>query len=107
MRFFAIKNMQNLINDAGLKIVAARLVVKDPSKTELADKWRRLPLMQKFALRRNKYGNIYQVVVKAAKIGTPMEGLDLDAIAVPPCKIGARLRLFKSRRKRKSKRRSQ
>ena len=82
IRFFGVRNMQNLFNDAGLTIVDARFIVKAPNDTELAAHWEKLPADTQAALARSPHTNVYQVVIKASadSIG---QGLDLNDIVVP------------------------
>ncbi len=83
LRFFGIKNMKQLVRDAGLKIVDARFVVKSPSKTEFKDKWARLPMMLRYGLRSNRYGNVYQVVFKAVGAFCAPAEMDLETVPIP------------------------
>ena len=73
LRFFGILNMQRLFEDAGFRIVDAEFVVRSPNQTEFADRWARAPRALKRALARNRFGLVYQVVVKA-KPGSPRDG---------------------------------
>ena len=65
IRFFGIKNIQRLFNLAGFKIIEAEFVVRPPEQTEFAKKWRQLPADLKRSLAYNKFGTVYQVVIKA------------------------------------------
>ncbi len=64
IRFFGIKNIQSLIENAGLKIVQAEYVVRRPEVTEFSDHWSRLDEDVRLALLKNPFGLVYQVVVK-------------------------------------------
>jgi len=64
IRFFGIKNMQQLIENSGYKIIAAEFVIKPPGQTELASHWRKLLPDVKSMLAKNQYGAVYQVVMK-------------------------------------------
>lgn len=66
IRFFGIHNVQQLFHDAGLKIIETRFVVKAPENTEFAAQWKKIPDNLRAALNGNPYGNVYQIVVKAA-----------------------------------------
>jgi 2-polyprenyl-3-methyl-5-hydroxy-6-metoxy-1,4-benzoquinol methylase len=83
LRFFGIKNVKQLVRDAGLKIVDARFVVTSPAKTEFKDKWARLPMMLRYSLRRNRYGNVYQVVFKAVGANCAPAEMDLEKVSIP------------------------
>ena len=84
IRFFGMKNIERLLNDAGFKIVEADFVVKAPEQTEFANRWRRLPPKTRQALAINKFGTVYQVVVKAMPHVTPGKSLKLTSLPVPP-----------------------
>ena len=77
IRFFGIKNIQKLFNDAGFKIIEADFVVKTPEQTEFAQRWRQLSASTKQALASNRFGTVYQVVVKAALVSVPGKELQL------------------------------
>ncbi len=83
IRFFGIKNIQKLFDDAGFKIIEADFVIKTPEQTEFAQRWRQLSSAAKQALSSNRFGTVYQVVVKAVPNSAPGEGLQLAAQPVP------------------------
>lgn len=83
IRFFGIKNIQRLFNDAGFKIVEADFVVKAPEQTEFAKSWRKLSAEARQALAANRFGSVYQVVVKAVPRTSPGKGLQLMSLPVP------------------------
>ncbi len=68
IRFFGLKNIEDLFAQAGLKIVEARYVIKPPEESELHEHWQRLPEPVRAALKLNKHFDIYQVVVKAVPL---------------------------------------
>jgi len=83
IRFFSIENIQKLFEDAGLKIVEADFVTKSPEQTEFAQRWRQLSSQVKQALATNRYGTIYQVVVKAVPKHAQGKALQLASLPVP------------------------
>ena len=83
IRFFGIKNIATLFAEAGLKIVSVEFVVKKPEQTEFAEQWRLLPTTTKLALSSNRFGNVYQVVVKAVPQSAPGKALDLETLPIP------------------------
>lgn len=83
IRFFGIKNIQKLFEDAGLKIVEAGFVVRTPEQTEFANHWRQLAPATRQALAANEFGTIYQVVVKAVPVSATGKGLRLASLPVP------------------------
>jgi 2-polyprenyl-3-methyl-5-hydroxy-6-metoxy-1,4-benzoquinol methylase len=64
IRFFGMKNVQQLLEGAGLKVVDARFVIKHPAETEFADAWRALSDDQRALLEMQPYANVYQIVAK-------------------------------------------
>ena len=68
IRFFGIKNMQALFDDAGLGVVDAEFVIRLPEDTEFAEVWGATPPLQRTSLLENSFGSVYQVVVRAAPI---------------------------------------
>lgn len=83
IRFFAINTIQRLFNEAGFKIIEVDFVVKTPEQTEFAKLWRRLPSETRRVLADNKFGTVYQVVVKAVPRAAPGKGLTLASLQVP------------------------
>lgn len=83
IRFFTIHGMQALFEQAGLSIVAAECVRREPEQTEFAEHWANLPAEMRSLLAINPFGTVYQVVIKAAPSETVGHGLSLiDAAAV-------------------------
>lgn len=82
IRFFGLKNIQNLIEDAGLAIEKAEFVSKPPEDTEFADKWGKLPQAVRSALSSNPFGLVYQVVLKAKPASSVDESLGLLTVSV-------------------------
>ena len=82
IRFFGLKNMQSLFNDAGLSIVEAQFVIVSPEDSELSGYWNSLGSNVRKALSSHKYGNVYQVVIKAVPANSSVNSLDLLAIPV-------------------------
>lgn len=77
IRFFGIRNIQQLFQGAGLRIIETRFVVRTPEDTEFSAQWNALTDEIRSALTRNPFGNVYQVVVKAVAAHGPDSGLDL------------------------------
>jgi 2-polyprenyl-3-methyl-5-hydroxy-6-metoxy-1,4-benzoquinol methylase len=95
VRFFGISNLQKLFEDAGLKIVEADFVIKSPDQTEFAAHWRRLSSSVRQALASNRFGTIYQVVVKAVPTHADGQALQLASLPIPlplATSLSARLR---------------
>jgi 2-polyprenyl-3-methyl-5-hydroxy-6-metoxy-1,4-benzoquinol methylase len=89
IRFFGIKNIQKLFSDAGFKIIEADFVIKTPEQTEFAQRWRQLSALTKQALASNRFGTVYQVVVKAVLLSAPGKALQLAEQPVPAPFTGA------------------
>jgi 2-polyprenyl-3-methyl-5-hydroxy-6-metoxy-1,4-benzoquinol methylase len=77
IRFFGIKNIQALFDDAGLAITNAEFVVRMPEETEFAATWDRLPAALRAQLLKNEFGHVYQIVAKAVPIETAKEKISL------------------------------
>ena len=75
IRFFGLKNIEDLFKQAKLKIIDVRYVRKLPEETELAENWSKIPHSLQEKLMEPAHSDIYQVVVKAVPIdfvGTPL-----------------------------------
>lgn len=77
IRFFGVKNVQSLINGAGLAIEDAQFVVRTPEMTEFAARWKRMPADIQAALQRNRYSHVLQVVTCSRKSTDGSTGIDL------------------------------
>jgi len=93
IRFFGIKNIQKLFEDADLKIVHAEFVLRNPEKTEFAERWARTPFFLRRALLKNKFGLVYQVVIKAVPKNAQGQAITLMNLPVVPEKISVVNRL--------------
>lgn len=83
IRFFSLRNIQALLDDARLKIIAVEFVLLAPEETELADQWLKLPAGLRQALGQRQSGNIYQVVLKAVlpeAEGSPVDILEAASV---------------------------
>lgn len=86
IRFFGIRNIQNLFEDAGLKIIHAEFVVRNPEHTEFAKRWSSISPEIRNILAKNPFGSVYQVIVKA--IPNQAEGEAISLMNVPvPCSV--------------------
>jgi 2-polyprenyl-3-methyl-5-hydroxy-6-metoxy-1,4-benzoquinol methylase len=112
IRFFGLKNMQDFVENAGYKILAAEFVVTPPEQTELAPHWAKLSRNVRTALETNPFGNVYQVVMKVVPEEFPGKGLRLVDLPVPKAPtsikaaIVARVRPYLSPRVRQAIRRA-
>lgn len=84
IRFFGIRNIQKLFEDAGLKIVHAEFVVRNPEHTEFAKRWSRISPEIRSALAKNPFGEVYQVVVKAVPVEVEGKSIILMDLPVNP-----------------------
>ena len=80
IRFFAMKNIQGLFESAKLRIGEAQFVVIPPELTEFENRWRKLPGHLRHALSSNKYGHVYQVIVKTLPQRDPSKGIHLSSL---------------------------
>ena len=108
IRFFCLKNMQDLFENAGYKILDAEFVITQPEQTELAVHWSKLTSRVKSALSANKFGTIYQVVLKVVPSEFSGAGIQLVQLPIPKYKktfkasVIAWLRLYLSPELRQS-----
>ncbi len=93
IRFFGIRNMQKLLEDAGLKAVHAEFVVRQPEHTEFASRWSRLPPAMRDMLARNRHGAVYQVVIKAVPVHAEGKAVSLMEIPVEAARPSVRASL--------------
>jgi 2-polyprenyl-3-methyl-5-hydroxy-6-metoxy-1,4-benzoquinol methylase len=87
IRFFGIENMQKLFDDAELNVVDAEFVLLAPERTEFSDCWRKASPELKRALQGNRFGSVYQVVIKAEPKSGSDGGLNLLDLAVPSSNV--------------------
>ena len=83
VRFFGLRNMQSMFDGAGYRIIDATFVTRHPGVTELAHQWLALPADLQRALATNRYGGVYQVVIKAEAAIDGRKGIDLRTLSVP------------------------
>lgn len=84
IRFFCLKNVEELFLQADLKIVDAHYVIRTPEETEFAEGWKKLPASVQSALRSSHHSDIYQVVVKAVPNSRPGTAISLAQSPQPP-----------------------
>ncbi|TVO60280.1 class I SAM-dependent methyltransferase [Denitromonas ohlonensis] len=82
IRFFGIRNMQALMNSAGLKIIDVMHVCREPEDTEYAAVWRAAPSDLKAAIEQNPFAKVYQTVIKAVPFAT--QGAEISLIDHSP-----------------------
>jgi SAM-dependent methyltransferase len=88
IRFFCLKNIEDLFAQANLKIIEVAYVTKPPEETEFAETWGKLSSSVKAALKSSPHSDIYQVVVKALPIERPEKGLLLTLENLTRNKVG-------------------
>lgn len=84
IRFFGIKNMQKLFEDAGMKIIHAEFVVRNPEHTEFSKRWAKTSPELRSVLAKNPFGLVYQVIVKAVPEHAGGEAVSLISMSVLP-----------------------
>ena len=89
IRFFGLKNIQSLVNDAGLNIVEAQFVVRAPESTELVDQWSRLSSEARQFLSSHKHANVYQVVLRAKNKIREHSNITLESIDRQEPEVGS------------------
>ena len=80
IRFFCLKNIEDLFYQAKLKIIEVVYVTKPSEETEFAAGWAKLPSFVKHALNSAPHSDIYQVVVKAVPLSFDGKALRLSPI---------------------------
>ena len=99
IRFFGIKNMEQLVSDAGMKIIGAEFVVKQPEDTEFARKWSKLSINSKEAFTQHKFSNVYQVIIKAVPIERSEKKISLHSLSISDPKPSTQQKLIRIARK--------
>ena len=77
IRFFGLKNIQDLLGQASLAITKVEFVVRHPDETEFAAKWALLPSAVQNSLMTSKHGFVYQVVLEAKEVATSEPSINL------------------------------
>jgi len=91
IRFFGVKNMQELCASQDMAIEKAEFVVRAPEMTEFVHRWLRLPEDVRHALQRNRFSDVYQVIIKAkpaGKVASPVRLMDMEVIP-PECSVSS------------------
>lgn len=84
MRFFGLKNMQELFESSGYKILEAEFVLFHSEQIDLAEHWNKLNQKFKALLTDNHYGDIFQVVMKIVPKESKGNAIQLlDVLARP------------------------
>ena len=68
IRFFCLKNIEDLFAQANLKIIDVSYVIKHPLETEFAANWTRLSASVQEVLMSSTHAGVFQVVVKAVPL---------------------------------------
>lgn len=89
VRFFGVKNIQDLVENSGLKIVDVKFVIQRPEHTEWSSFWYQLPSETRKILDQSKYGSVYQVVVKAVPVFTSGNSINITTIGPEATSIAA------------------
>ncbi len=82
IRFFGLKNIQKLFNDADLSIEEAQFVIVTPETSEFSSRWNNLPANVKAVVSSFRHGNIYQVVTKVTFPDVASDNVDLMSLPV-------------------------
>jgi len=82
IRFFGIKNIQELFENSGLKIIHAEFVLLKPEETEFASQWRKTSPEFRHELKKNPFGIVYQVVLKAVPRSADGDAISLMSLPI-------------------------
>lgn len=97
IRFFGLKNMQMLFEDAGYEIIDAALILHAPKNdVQFSSQWDALPAKFKAAIKLNKFSNVYQVVIKAKPSDAPGKGLQLMSLGAAHAVVMGKTGWFKT-----------
>lgn len=88
IRFFCLKNIEELFFKAKLKIVDFYYVRKPAEDTEFAGEWATLSPQARTVLRSSPHADIYQVVLKAIPVERPGINLPLSTSNILKIKVG-------------------
>jgi len=77
IRFFGMKNIQELFEKNDLSIEQYELITQPPLKTEFADRWNKLPLDIRAMLQQHKFSHVYQVICRAVPRGRLLNNLNI------------------------------
>jgi 2-polyprenyl-3-methyl-5-hydroxy-6-metoxy-1,4-benzoquinol methylase len=85
IRFFALKNIDELFRSAGLSILNVEFVVRHPLETEFAPIWTKLPIKTQKAILSVSSTYVYQAVVRAVPSDRGNKGIEVNSadITVP------------------------
>ncbi|HMS27517.1 MAG TPA: twitch domain-containing radical SAM protein [Burkholderiaceae bacterium] len=78
IRFFGLKNIENLFKDAGLKIIEVQFITKLPSETEFSDIWSKLTPTIQDTLMLSEHALVYQVIIRAVPLGRTGDSVPLQ-----------------------------
>jgi 2-polyprenyl-3-methyl-5-hydroxy-6-metoxy-1,4-benzoquinol methylase len=82
VRFFGIRNIEQLYRSQGMAIEHGEFVVRTPEMTEFAGRWRRIPADVRRAILTNRFSTVYQVVTRAVPVERCAKQISLFDLAV-------------------------
>ena len=95
IRFFGMKNIQQLIEQAGLQVTEAEFVVRPPDMMELSTVWSRLDPSVQSLLDNIEYGDVYQVVARLTARSRSLKSINLlDMKVILPADAPSAVRLI-------------
>lgn len=83
IRFFGLKNIDELFQSAGLSILEVQFVVRHPLETEFAQMWMKLGASVQKAILGSKSTYVYQVVVRAAPAERVQKSIEVASTSIP------------------------
>jgi 2-polyprenyl-3-methyl-5-hydroxy-6-metoxy-1,4-benzoquinol methylase len=83
IRFFALKNIDELFRSAGLSILNVEFVVRHPLETEFAPIWTKLPIKTQKAILNVRSTYVYQAVVRAVPSDRGSKGIEVNSADIP------------------------
>ena len=82
IRFFGLKNIQSLLNDADLNIDETEFVLLPPNVSELSTYWQSINSKTRDILSEYTYGDVYQVVIKAVPASRSTKNINVMSVSV-------------------------
>jgi len=85
IRFFGIQNIQDLFDQADLKILEFAFVLQKPEDTEFAHIWAKIPKRKRVVLEDGDFSHVFQVVLRAVRkdVVPDLPGINLVEQSAP------------------------
>jgi 2-polyprenyl-3-methyl-5-hydroxy-6-metoxy-1,4-benzoquinol methylase len=88
VRFFGLRNVDELFSAAGLNVLDVQFVLRHPLETEFASTWAKLSGNAKRLILNSKSSYVYQVVVRAAPVERLQGTISIATVHIPVPSLG-------------------